>query len=108
MDAKKQQQSEGQKTEGLPLQDSPYTQYKDLEDYKMQGYGAHGHQQPEPGRGAAASTDAPTSGSGKLPSQSNKGNDPATTTTTTTATDTVNKYGVPWNVFWGGNLVLPW
>lgn len=46
--------------EGLPIETSPYTQYKDLEDYKQQGYGTHGHLQPQPGRGAAASTDAPT------------------------------------------------
>ncbi|MCD7456816.1 hypothetical protein HAX54_033299 [Datura stramonium] len=46
--------------EGLPVDTSPYTQYKDLEDYKKQGYGTEGHQQPNPGRGAASSTDAPT------------------------------------------------
>ncbi|XP_076918049.1 uncharacterized protein LOC143578319 [Bidens hawaiensis] len=74
---------EDQKLEGLPVKTSPYTQYKDLEDYKEQGYGTHGHQKPEPGRGAAASTDAPTS-------TGNKPSDPATAT----ATDTVNKYGV--------------
>ncbi|KAL0350533.1 UNVERIFIED_CONTAM: hypothetical protein Sradi_4202500 [Sesamum radiatum] len=45
---------------GLPVDTSPYTQYKDLEDYKTQGYGTHGHLQPQPSRGAAASTDAPT------------------------------------------------
>ncbi|KAL2241564.1 UNVERIFIED_CONTAM: hypothetical protein Sindi_0797600 [Sesamum indicum] len=46
--------------QGLPVDTSPYTQYKDLEDYKTQGYGTHGHLQPQPSRGAAASTDAPT------------------------------------------------
>ncbi|KAL6521605.1 hypothetical protein OROGR_018174 [Orobanche gracilis] len=46
--------------EGLPTETSPYTQYKDLEDYKKQGYGTQGHLQPKPGHGAAASTDAPT------------------------------------------------
>ncbi|KAL8476977.1 hypothetical protein ACS0TY_029323 [Phlomoides rotata] len=46
--------------EGLPVDTSPYTQYKDLEDYKKQGYGTHGHLQPQPGRGAATGTDAPT------------------------------------------------
>ncbi|KAI3408799.1 uncharacterized protein J3R85_019997 [Psidium guajava] len=45
--------------EGLPLKDSPYLQYKDLEDYKLQGYGAQGHLEPKPGRGPG-STDAPT------------------------------------------------
>lgn len=48
------------KLEGLPVESSPYTQYKDLEDYKKQGYGTEGHQQPVIGRGAASSTDAPT------------------------------------------------
>lgn len=46
--------------EGVPLDSSPYTQFKDLEEYKAQGYGAQGHRQPQPGRGAASSTDAPT------------------------------------------------
>ncbi|XP_054776110.1 uncharacterized protein LOC129284608 [Prosopis cineraria] len=45
--------------EGLPMQESPYVKYKDLEDYKHQGYGVEGHLQPQPGRGAGA-TDAPT------------------------------------------------
>lgn len=45
---------------GLPTETSPYTQYKDLEDYKQQGYGTHGHMEPKPGLGAANSTDAPT------------------------------------------------
>ncbi|KAI3503043.1 hypothetical protein L1887_31478 [Cichorium endivia] len=89
MDDKKQQAEGEQKLEGLPMKDSPYTQYKDLEDYKMKGYGTHGHQEPQPGRGAAASTDAPTSAGGTLPSQSNKGSHPPTATTT--ATDTVNQ-----------------
>ncbi|KAK9053267.1 hypothetical protein SSX86_029900 [Deinandra increscens subsp. villosa] len=90
MDSQQPKQEEAGKLEGLPVETSPYTQYKDLEDYKMKGYGTHGHQKPEPGRGAAASTDAPTSAGGTLPAQSNnKDKDPAT------ATDTVNKYGVP-------------
>lgn len=46
--------------EEVVVESSPYTQYKDLEDYKQQGYGAQGHQQPQPRRGAASSTDAPT------------------------------------------------
>ncbi|KAL0450196.1 UNVERIFIED_CONTAM: hypothetical protein Slati_1576000 [Sesamum latifolium] len=49
-----------QNLEGLPVDTSPYTQYKDLEDYKAQAYGTHGHLQPQPSSGAAASTDAPT------------------------------------------------
>ncbi|GMI78272.1 hypothetical protein like AT2G33690 [Hibiscus trionum] len=63
--------------EGLPIEDSPYVKYKDLEDYKRRGYGTQGHQQPEPGRGAVSSTDAPTS-------------DPPFH-----ATDTINRQGVP-------------
>ena len=47
------------KTEGLPIESSPYTQYKDIEDYKKQGYGTEGHQQPQVGRGSGG-TDAPT------------------------------------------------
>lgn len=45
---------------GLPTETSPYTQYKDLEDYKQKGYGTQGHMEPKPGLGAANSTDAPT------------------------------------------------
>ncbi|KAL9326879.1 hypothetical protein ACSQ67_007524 [Phaseolus vulgaris] len=43
----------------LPTEDSPYVKYKDLEDYKQQGYGTQGHQEPKTGRGAGA-TEAPT------------------------------------------------
>ncbi|XP_073148225.1 uncharacterized protein [Henckelia pumila] len=57
---KKQDGEKKGNVEGLPIETSPYTQYKDLEDYKQQGYGTQGHLQPQPGRGAAASTDAPT------------------------------------------------
>ncbi|CAN4082990.1 unnamed protein product [Withania somnifera] len=71
------------KFEGLPVDTSPYTQFKDLEDYKKQGYGTQGHQQPNPGRGAASSTDAPTlAGGGSASAQ-------------LSATDTVNRQGVP-------------
>ncbi|XP_058735854.1 uncharacterized protein LOC131607921 [Vicia villosa] len=45
--------------EGLAIEHSPYLNYKDLEDYKNQGYGAQGHEQPKEGRGAGA-TEAPT------------------------------------------------
>ncbi|XVF17564.1 hypothetical protein REPUB_Repub10bG0134200 [Reevesia pubescens] len=70
--------------EGLPLEDSPYVKYKDLEDYKRQGYGAEGHQKPKPGRGAASSTDAPTLSGANLSSK-----------TDFAATDTINRQGVP-------------
>ncbi|KAL3726134.1 hypothetical protein ACJRO7_031078 [Eucalyptus globulus] len=61
-EGKRGQAEEGKKQpslEGLPIKDSPYMQYKDLEDYKLQGYGAQGHLEPKPGRGAGT-TDAPT------------------------------------------------
>ncbi|MCD9559999.1 hypothetical protein HAX54_018384 [Datura stramonium] len=76
---------EENKFEGLPVNTSPYTQYKDLEDYKKQGYGTEGHQQPNPGRGAASSTDAPTlSGGGSASAHSQL-----------SVTDTINRQGVP-------------
>ncbi|KAK4367809.1 hypothetical protein RND71_011601 [Anisodus tanguticus] len=78
-------ESDKSKLEGLPVDTSPYTQYKDLEDYKKQGYGTQGHQQPNPGRGAASSTDAPTlSGGGSASAQSQL-----------SATDTINRQGDP-------------
>jgi hypothetical protein len=54
--------------EGLPLNDSPYLKYKDLEDYKEQGYGTHGHQQPKEGRGPGG-TEAPTFSGADAPSK---------------------------------------
>ncbi|XP_059456153.1 uncharacterized protein LOC132186276 [Corylus avellana] len=54
-----QKERKPESVEGLPMEDSPYLQHKDLEDYKRQGYGTEGHLQPKPGRGAG-STDAPT------------------------------------------------
>ncbi|XP_057491457.1 uncharacterized protein LOC130777204, partial [Actinidia eriantha] len=47
------------KLDGLLVETSPYTQYKDVEDYKRQGYGTRGHQEPKADRGGG-STDAPT------------------------------------------------
>ncbi|CAN6680028.1 unnamed protein product [Malus baccata var. baccata] len=52
-------EAKGKVEEGLPMKDSPYLQYDNLEDYKRQAYGTEGHQQVEPGRGAG-STEAPT------------------------------------------------
>ena len=77
---KKENEEKG-KLEGLPVNTSPYTQYKDLEDYKKQGYGTQGHQQPKSGRGAGASTDAPTLVGG--------------THCQLSSTDPVNRQGVP-------------
>lgn len=71
--------------EGLPTETSPYVKYKDLEDYKRQGYGAQGHQQPNPGHGAAGSTDAPTLSGG-----ANLSPDPDAS-----GTDAINRQGVP-------------
>ncbi|KAJ7944493.1 Late embryogenesis abundant protein, LEA-18 [Quillaja saponaria] len=56
-------ESEKGKLEGLPMEDSPYLKYKDLEDYKRQGYGTEGHLEPKPGRGAGV-TDGPTASGG--------------------------------------------
>ncbi|XVF61297.1 hypothetical protein PTKIN_Ptkin08bG0119000 [Pterospermum kingtungense] len=75
---------EKENLEGLPTEDSPYVKYKDLEDYKRQGYGTQGHQQPNPGRDAAGSTDAPTLSGANLSSEPDFA-----------ATDTINHQGVP-------------
>ncbi|KAB5556998.1 hypothetical protein DKX38_007907 [Salix brachista] len=53
--------------EGLPVEDSPYVNYEDLEDYKRRAYGTEGHLEPKTGRGAGA-TDAPTISGGAPPS----------------------------------------
>ncbi|KAL1532983.1 hypothetical protein AAHA92_32931 [Salvia divinorum] len=79
---KKQEEEKKKNLEGLPVDTSPYTQYKDLDDYKKQGYGAEGHLQPNPGRGAAASTDAPTATADDPNKQ-------------LSSTDTINRQGVP-------------
>lgn len=70
--------------EGLPVDTSPYTQYKDLEDYKQQAYGTQGHQEPKPGRGAAGSTDAPTEAGGVYDNPKDQ----------LSATDQINRQGV--------------
>lgn len=74
----KQEESTENKLEELPVETSPYVQYKDLEDYKRQGYGTQGHLDPKPGRGPGA-TDAPT------PSGASE----------SAATDVINRQGVP-------------
>nr|WIW57662.1 late embryogenesis abundant protein LEA92 [Pinus tabuliformis] len=52
------------KTEVLPTESSsPYTNYKDLDDYKMRGYGAEGHVDPlqnKPPAGGTTGTEGPT------------------------------------------------
>ncbi|KMT09793.1 hypothetical protein BVRB_6g127730 [Beta vulgaris subsp. vulgaris] len=75
----KKQSEEAKKLEGLPIETSPYVQYKDLEDYKQQGYGTQGHMEPKPGRGAGG-TDAPTPSGGVSDGS---------------ATDVINRLGVP-------------
>ncbi|KNA18168.1 hypothetical protein SOVF_073320 [Spinacia oleracea] len=75
----KKKSEEANKLDGLPIDTSPYVQYKDLEDYKQQGYGTQGHKDVTPGRGAGG-TDAPTQ-SGGVPGGS--------------ATDVINQQGVP-------------
>ena len=69
--------------EGLPFEDSPYLKCKDLEDYKCQGYGTQGHQQPKPGRGPGA-TDAATLSGADVSSQAQAN-----------ATDVVDSKGAP-------------
>lgn len=57
-------QQQQQQDVKLPLESSPYVGYKDVEDYKMRGYGAHGHL-PTVDQVGGGGTDAPTlSGSG--------------------------------------------
>lgn len=80
---KPEEQEEKGKLEGLPMEDSPYLKYKDLEDYKLQGYGVQGHLQPKPGR-AGGSTDAPTLSSGSVNSQAE-----------VPAADIISQLGVP-------------
>ncbi|XP_044470770.1 uncharacterized protein LOC123199780 [Mangifera indica] len=57
--------------EELPMKDSPYLQYKDVEDYKMKAYGTEGHLEPNPGRGAGT-TDAPTLSGAPSPADADK------------------------------------
>ncbi|KAL5556842.1 hypothetical protein UlMin_039078 [Ulmus minor] len=68
----KEENKKGGKLEGLPMEDSPYLQYKDLEEYKDKAYGTQGHQEPKPGRGAGGSTDAPTISGGAAPDTTNR------------------------------------
>ncbi|KAL8034291.1 hypothetical protein ABFX02_12G018600 [Erythranthe guttata] len=84
---KKQESEKKENLEGLPVDTSPYTQYKDLEDYKKQGYGTQGHLQPKPGHGAAGSTDAPTGGTG--------GGAAIDPQAQLSSTDAINRQGVP-------------
>lgn len=87
---KKQEQETERSTEekksleGLPMKDSPYVKYKDLEDYKRQGYGTEGHLKPQTGRGGGA-TDAPTL----------SGDAVASGADVSGATDAINRQGVP-------------
>ncbi|KAK7263227.1 hypothetical protein RJT34_30814 [Clitoria ternatea] len=69
MDDKAKGKGESENTEGLPMKESPYVQYKDLEEYKQQGYGTQGHQEPQQGRGPG-STEAPTLSGAVVTSQS--------------------------------------
>ncbi|KAJ4714762.1 Late embryogenesis abundant protein, LEA-18 [Melia azedarach] len=84
---KKQAESgeeKGISLEGLPMEDSPYVKYKDLEDYKRKGYGTEGHLETKPGRGAGA-TDAPTLSGAAVSSEADISG----------ATDVINRQGVP-------------
>ncbi|KAI4327383.1 hypothetical protein L6164_019852 [Bauhinia variegata] len=74
MEKQQQKETEQQKEtgkpshEGLPLETSPFVQYKDMEEYKRQGYGTEGHLEPKPGRGPGA-TEAPTLSGAAVSSQ---------------------------------------
>lgn len=84
MERQDNENNKGGKLEGVPMESSPYTQYKDLEDYKQQGYGTQGHLQPQIGRGAASSVDAPTEAGGQVPP-----------TAQMSSTNAINRQGVP-------------
>ncbi|XP_022135734.1 uncharacterized protein LOC111007621 [Momordica charantia] len=62
----KREEEKASVEELLPLESSPYVKYKDLEEYKREGYGAEGHLEPKPNQGqGGGGTDAPTlSGAG--------------------------------------------
>lgn len=83
---KKEKEEKG-KLEGLPVNTSPYTQYKDLEDYKMKGYGTQGHQEPVIGHGAGGSTDAPTVAGGGIPQSQSQAR--------RSSTEEINRQGIP-------------
>ncbi|XP_072996044.1 uncharacterized protein [Typha latifolia] len=79
----RQQQQQREQRVKLPTESSPYVKYKDLEDYKMQGYGTQGHEQPVDRPHHGGGTDAPTlSGSGLSEGD-------------VRATDAINRQGVP-------------
>ncbi|KAK7386384.1 hypothetical protein VNO78_26578 [Psophocarpus tetragonolobus] len=82
MEKQMSKETKGESESGLP-KESPYLKYKDLEDYKRQGYGTEGHQEPKPGRGAG-STEAPTLSGAAVSSESQ-----------VSATETINRKGVP-------------
>ncbi|XP_057421918.1 uncharacterized protein LOC130715814 [Lotus japonicus] len=90
-ETKAQSESAKGSIEGLPFEDSPYVQYKDLEDYKRQGYGTEGHQEPKAGRGAGA-TEAPTLSGAAVSSQAQA---QAKDKAQPTGTDVINRQGVP-------------
>ncbi|XP_019083744.1 PREDICTED: uncharacterized protein LOC109125707 [Camelina sativa] len=66
---------------------SPYLNYDKLEDYKMKGYGAEGHQEPKLGMGGGA-TDAPTPSGGV-------GRGGGAASTDLSSTGAINRQGVP-------------
>ncbi|KAL5064048.1 hypothetical protein RYX36_025785 [Vicia faba] len=71
-------------TEEVPFnKDSPYLKYDNLEDYKKQGYGTQGHQEPTEGRGAG-STEGPTLSGAHVSSEAEF-----------KAVEAVNRKGVP-------------
>ncbi|KAL1224445.1 hypothetical protein V5N11_014406 [Cardamine amara subsp. amara] len=66
---------------------SPYLDYDNLEDYKMRGYGAKGHQEPKLGMGGGG-TDAPTPSGGV-------GRGGGAASSDLSSTGAINRQGVP-------------
>ncbi|XP_040383468.1 uncharacterized protein LOC102701203 [Oryza brachyantha] len=103
---RRQQQQEERKLAGdtvqLPLETSPYVQYKKddgLEDYKLRAYGARGHLPVSDVPHGGTGTDAPTVPgtavpTGKRQPQRDQGGAVAGGDVGT-ATDAINRHGVP-------------
>lgn len=82
-----EQQEKEVKNHDIESIKSPYLDYDNLEDYKMKGYGAHGHQEPKLGMGGGA-TDAPTPSGGL-------GRGGGAASTDLSSTGAINRQGVP-------------
>ncbi|CAL5063784.1 unnamed protein product [Urochloa decumbens] len=90
----------------LPTETSPYVQYKDLEDYKMRGYGAQGHLPVSDVPHGGSGTDAPTVPGTAVPvakpkrlddvePQRDLGEGKDASRRGDASTDVINRHGVP-------------